>query len=92
MNSKPILQVISEKVEDFLEMNEDSSAEDLYVTINEEHKESLLVDPLYKFFCTPYNEDTLENLGVVCQFTGINIVVDDSMEDITVEMKCEGER
>ena len=88
---KAILQVISEKIEDFLESDETKSTDDIFVSINHSQKEELLEDPLYGLFCSKYNEASYEELGVICSFTGIDIIEDDLVEEVTVELKYEGE-
>lgn len=86
MKDKFILQEISVKIEDYLDLNDDVTAKDLYVVIGTEEETELINDPLY-MFCTPATEQNREDLNILCEFVGTDIIVGDFETGIIIENK-----
>lgn len=84
---KAVLQIIAEKIEDYNESVEEFDMDSIYVGINNEHLNELESDPLSSIFCIKYVDEDFENLGVYCNFTGVDVIVDDKHSEIEVVSK-----
>lgn len=92
--NKAILQSISEIAEDYFYRNEDKCESDIYILIGEDERKLLEEDPLFNVFCAKYTDEVIDEFGLICEFTGIDIAVSDSkygVEVIAKNLKKENE-